>query len=87
MSDTAEKTIVLTEFTVWDNDISPCPEYYDKENKTYYMNDYCSQDSGIRRLLYGKTVEIVKSRQKLHVDKVRSMLQKKLGAGYTVVRF
>ena len=60
MSDTAEKTIVLTEFTVWDNDISPCPEYYDKENKTYYMNDYCSQDSGIRRLLYGKTVEIVK---------------------------
>ena len=87
MSDTVEKTIVLTEFTVWDNDISPCPEYYDTQNKTYYMNDHCSQSAGIPNALYGKPVEIVKSYQKLHVDDVRAMLRKKLGEGYSVIRF
>ena len=87
MSDTVEKTIVLHEFTVWDNDISPCPEYYDKHNKTYYMNDHCSQSAGIPSPLYGKPVEIVKSYQKIHVDDVPAMLRKKLGAGYAVTRF
>ena len=87
MSDTALETVVLYEFTIWDNDIDPCPEFYDIKNKVYYMNDHCTPGVGVPNSLYGTPVEIIKTHTKIHNDDVRAMIRKKLGDSFSTTRF
>jgi len=79
------KRINLQEIKVWDNDMPLFSEFFDAENKVYYMNNWATPNH--KPFEIGTDFIITPAQRKMHNDDVRSHLKNKLGENYQTVKF